>query len=75
MWGCARTITTKLSELEDISEVMVDVNSGTVSFETNSVTATQRLRDTLKAMGYPTVDSKMVWEIRPNPFLAVLREG
>tara|TARA_R110000796_G_scaffold74116_1_gene166429 strand:+ start:26477 stop:26749 length:273 start_codon:yes stop_codon:yes gene_type:complete len=56
--GCAKTITTKLSELENISGVMVDVHSGTVSFESNNVTATQRLRDTLKALGYPKVDAK-----------------
>ncbi|MEG3656231.1 heavy-metal-associated domain-containing protein [Arenibacter palladensis] len=56
--GCAKTITTKLSELDNIKEVMVDVNSGTVSFESKNVESTQRLRDSLKAMGYPTVDAK-----------------
>ncbi|PXX31264.1 heavy-metal-associated domain-containing protein [Arenibacter sp. ARW7G5Y1] len=56
--GCAKTITTKLSQLDDISEVMVDVNSGTVSFESNNVMATQELRDVLKALGYPSVGVK-----------------
>jgi copper chaperone CopZ len=56
--GCAKTITSKLSELENITEVMVDVNSGTVSFESQNVAATQKLRDALKALGYPAVDAK-----------------
>ena len=56
--GCAKTIISKLSELENITEVMVDINSGTVSFESQNVAGTQKLRDILKALGYPTVDAK-----------------
>ena len=56
--GCAKTITSKLSELENIKDVMVDVNTGTVSFESNNVEATQKLRDTLIALGYQAVDAK-----------------
>ncbi len=56
--GCAKTITTKLSELENITDVMVDVDSGTVSFESSNLDATQNLRNKLKALGYPTEDPK-----------------
>lgn len=56
--GCAKTISTKLSELENIKEVLVNVNSGTISFESKNVESTQRLRDSLKALGYPTADAK-----------------
>ncbi len=56
--GCAKTITTKLSELENITDVAVDVNSGTVTYESKDATAKQDLRDKLKALGYPTVDAK-----------------
>ncbi|WP_229797154.1 heavy-metal-associated domain-containing protein [Arenibacter certesii] len=51
-------MTSKLSELDDISDVSVDVASGTVSFESESTTGTQELKDKLKALGYPAVNEK-----------------
>lgn len=56
--GCANTITSKLSELNEITNVSVDVTSGTVSFESGSIAGTQGLKDKLKALGYPTLDDK-----------------
>ena len=68
--GCAKTITTKLYELEKITDVMVDVDLGTVTFESNNVAATQDLRDKLKALGYPTVDAKNGLGDRAKSFLS-----
>ena len=56
--GCAKTITSKLLELENITDVLVDVNSGTVSYESNIPEVTQSVKDKLVALGYPTVDAK-----------------
>ncbi|MCM4167454.1 hypothetical protein KCTC52924_01051 [Arenibacter antarcticus] len=56
--GCANTITSKLSELENITNVSVDVSSGTVSFEAENNMGIQGVTDKLKALGYPAVDTK-----------------
>ena len=51
--GCAATITKKVSAIENISNVKVDIESGKVSF--NCVNDTSRLDvlSTLKKWGYP----------------------
>ena len=56
--GCAKTITSKLLELENITDVLVEVNSGKVSYESNIPEATHSVKDKLVALGYPTVDAK-----------------
>ncbi len=51
--GCAHTITTRLTELEGISDVAVDNNNDAVSFSYNA----QRFKDNaiklLSSLGYP----------------------
>ena len=56
--GCAKTITNKLSELENISNVFVDLDSATVSFEPQNVDAALSVKDRLKSLGYPSIDDK-----------------
>ncbi len=53
--GCAHTITTRLDELEGISEVLVDNASHSVSFnylESKDLVAVKRL---LSKLGYPVI--------------------
>ncbi|MGB5554999.1 MAG: heavy-metal-associated domain-containing protein [Flavobacteriaceae bacterium] len=56
--GCAKTITSKISEIENISEVMVNVESSMVSFAYQNSNDAIRVMDKLKNLGYPSIDSK-----------------
>lgn len=51
--GCAHTITTKLAELEGISEVNVDNDTDTVSFNYNSDNELTKAVNLLSSLGYP----------------------
>ncbi|MFT4536837.1 MAG: copper chaperone [Saprospiraceae bacterium] len=51
--GCASTITTKVSAIENISYVEVDVESGKVSFNCPDDTCKLDVISTLKKWGYP----------------------
>ena len=54
--GCANTITTKLAELENISEVTIDVDKSIVAFNHNNQAEAIAVKDRLKTLGYPLVD-------------------
>ncbi len=52
--GCANTITTKISALENVNNVAVDVEASSVSFETHSEEDIITVQNKLAAIGYPT---------------------
>ncbi len=56
--GCAKTITSKISELENISEVKVEPDTSMVSFTYQNTNDALIVKDRLKELGYPSVDSK-----------------
>lgn len=56
--GCAHTITAKLTELEAISNVKVDLESAKVSFEHKNDEDALAVANKLKSLGYPSVDEK-----------------
>lgn len=56
--GCANTITTKLSQLENVSEVLVDNESSTVSFITKNEDDILMVKNKLKTLGYPSVEEE-----------------
>ena len=51
--GCASTITTKISAIENISNVTVDLETSAVSFEAVSEEDTISVKNKLAAIGYP----------------------
>ena len=51
--GCAHTITTRLSELKGISEVNVDNDTDSVSFNYNSENELTKAVNLLSSLGYP----------------------
>ncbi|MGL2963774.1 heavy-metal-associated domain-containing protein [Flavobacterium sp. RSB2_4_14] len=51
--GCANTITKKLSELSNITNVKVIVDDNEVAFEYTDDLALQNVKETLKSIGYP----------------------
>lgn len=55
--GCARTITTKLSEIQNVSDIKVDVNTATISFLVQNSEEGLEVKQKLKALGYPEVNN------------------
>jgi copper chaperone CopZ len=51
--GCAHTITTRLDELDGISEVVVDNASHSVSFNYSESKDLERVQMLLSKLGYP----------------------
>lgn len=54
--GCASTITTKLSEIENINNLAVDVEESKVSFNYINEADAFIVKDKLKTLGYPSID-------------------
>ena len=51
--GCASTIKNKLSELDNINEVYVDVENDAVSFEYDKEDTLETVKKQLHKLGYP----------------------
>lgn len=56
--GCAHTITTKVSELDAINNVEVNVENSTVSFIHNSIDDLNFVTNKLLSLGYPVEGDK-----------------
>ena len=56
--GCANTITTKLSQLENITNIVVDTDSSTVSFSAISPDEALIVKERLKTLGYPSIEDE-----------------
>ena len=54
--GCANTITTKLAEIDNISEITIDVDNSVVAFNHNNQAEALVVKERLKALGYPSID-------------------
>jgi copper chaperone len=51
--GCAHSIESKLSEMDGISQVTVEVEAGLVTFESEDDTPVEAVKGKLSSMGYP----------------------
>ena len=56
--GCANTITTKLSAIENVSNVNVDVDTSSVSIEHHNDEDLLAIKNKLIAIGYPEEGEK-----------------
>jgi copper chaperone len=54
--GCAHTITTKLSTIENITNLQVDVEENKVSFNYLNEADTFAVKEKLKRLGYPSIE-------------------
>ncbi|QXP59263.1 heavy-metal-associated domain-containing protein [Olleya sp. HaHaR_3_96] len=54
--GCANTITTKLSEIDNILDININVEESKVSFNYKSEEAILAVKTKLKTLGYPSID-------------------
>ncbi len=51
--GCANTVTKNLTEIEGVSNVLVNVEESSVSFEFSSDEKLENVKNTLNRLGYP----------------------
>lgn len=56
--GCANTISTKLSEINNISDINVHVEESKVSFNYINEADAFAVKDRLKALGYPSIEDQ-----------------
>lgn len=54
--GCAKTITSRLSEINNISNVTVDIENSTITFSATNSEDALEVKRKLKTLGYPTID-------------------
>ena len=54
--GCAKTIIGKLSEIENISKLVIDVDSSMVSFNYLNLSDIDVVKSKLSALGYPSIE-------------------
>ena len=54
--GCANTITSKLSTLENISNLQVDVEENSVTFNYANEADVLLIKEKLKSLGYPAIE-------------------
>ena len=68
--GCAKTITTKLSGIQAISEIHVDTESSLVSFHCEDINDAVLVKDKLKMIGYPSVDDENSFFSKARSFVS-----
>lgn len=68
--GCVNTITNKLSEIENISDVIVNKDTSTVSFKAQSSNDVLLVKNKLKALGYPLADDKNGFVSKAKSFVS-----
>lgn len=56
--GCANSIRKKLSVIDAVKDVDVDVESGQVSYDAETTQAVEEVKEVLRSMGYPQAGSQ-----------------
>ncbi|MEO8934528.1 MAG: heavy-metal-associated domain-containing protein [Xanthomarina sp.] len=56
--GCVNTITNKLSEIKNISEIIVDVEESKISFNYIEQEDAFLVKEKLKTIGYPSIEQE-----------------
>jgi len=54
--GCVNTIIGKLSEISNVSNILVDKDLSTVSFNTQNSDDALVVKEKLKSLGYPSIE-------------------
>ncbi len=68
--GCANTVTTKLSGLDGIDNVLVNNDTNSVSFEYENDTNLQSAITLLSNLGYPMVGDKNALTTKAKSFVS-----
>ncbi len=67
---CVNTITKKLSEIKNISNVLVDKLASTVSFRYTDPDDALLVKEKLKTLGYPVANDKNSVATRATSFIS-----
>lgn len=54
--GCAKTITDKLSEIEHISDIKINIEESEIHFNYVNQSDVEVVKNKLSALGYPSID-------------------
>ena len=54
--GCAKTITDKLSEIERISDIKINIEESEIHFNYVNQSDVEVVKNKLSALGYPSID-------------------
>lgn len=68
--GCAKTIISKLSELENISNIEVGTENATVSFSYVKENDVMSVIYRLKSLGYPSIENRNSMAARAKSFVS-----
>jgi len=68
--GCAHTVTTKLSAIQNIENVQVDVENDTVTFDFVSENDLEKVKQKLLALGYPAMGEANPLTTRAKSFVS-----
>jgi copper chaperone len=68
--GCAKTITSKLSEMDRLSDIDVDTETATVHFTYENMDDAILVKDKLKALGYPSIEYRNSASAKARSFLS-----
>jgi len=68
--GCANTITKKVSEVENISQLEVNNDNNTVTFKYESDDALEKVKTVLNQIGYPVVGEKNALTTKAKSFVS-----
>lgn len=68
--GCAKTIISKLSEMDALSNIDVDLETATVHFTCENMDDAILVKDKLKSIGYPSIEYKNTVAARARSFVS-----
>ncbi len=68
--GCAKTITSKLSKIQGISEIIVEVEASKVSFLHQNINDALLVKERLNTLGYPSIDNKNTMTAKAISFVS-----
>ena len=68
--GCSNTIASKLSALQNISNLQVDVEQNKVSFHYLNTDDVSKVKDLLESMGYPSIEATNSLTSKAKSFLS-----
>lgn len=68
--GCAHTISTKLSEIDSVSDLNIDVETSNISFSLSNENDIFKVKETLKSLGYPAIDDTNSFTMKAKSFVS-----
>lgn len=68
--GCANTITKKVSNVDDVSELEINNDTNTVSFQYENESTLNEVKELLNSIGYPVVGDKNALTTKAKSFVS-----